>query len=480
MARKVALSLMAPQNKTTRGHKMFLKSAQKSDRWVAQDPDDPRNIIAQYIEDDDEKYYNPHPWRGSKGISLSSAISNTRSNLKPTGPRPHPYPVARTPEPPRAQPVQQSPVQQAPVPRGRPGSWQPPSQLLAPENRPSPQPAPSPIPMQRSRTPNCIPIPPPLPAPPAPRAMQEDPHFWATRQPCAMDEMDTSVPLSALELERVRLSAPKSTHSSVPQAPQKAFALADGMRNATGKGGRLFAKKRERAMREDAENPGAWGQVDVNEKPNAEIMQRLAYTAELNRPKSPPRMQDSRKIPDGPPEDRLSTMLGKSAMTAWDAAAQTIDGSTDMAFTHLNRPFLSGSGIQRPTDFDNVKSNPLRSSTAFIPSSPQPTAPVGPNYNNKPRGWGNSGDSSVISSAALTPTTPDAAASSGANRNFNNTKMRGWGGAAASEIKPVSFKAPVGMEPKAPSVFESPAASEAYGQMNGYEAGADGDGYCDL
>ena len=64
MARKVALSLMAPSNVTARGQRMFMKRKEKATKWEIEYPGEER----EFSEDQEggELYYNPTPWKAAK------------------------------------------------------------------------------------------------------------------------------------------------------------------------------------------------------------------------------------------------------------------------------------------------------------------------------------------------------------------------------------------------------------------------------
>ena len=79
MARNVAKSLLAPANKRARGHTMFVKRRERSDKWVAGQKNRPHD---HHSEDDEEKYYRPDPW------------SNTHTWQPPTAPMPMTSPPA--------------------------------------------------------------------------------------------------------------------------------------------------------------------------------------------------------------------------------------------------------------------------------------------------------------------------------------------------------------------------------------------------
>lgn len=63
MARQVALSLTAPINEKARGHRMFMKRKEKSDKWVVDTAALERSIRGSDTEAD--LYYNPTPWSGA-------------------------------------------------------------------------------------------------------------------------------------------------------------------------------------------------------------------------------------------------------------------------------------------------------------------------------------------------------------------------------------------------------------------------------
>ncbi|KAK2151829.1 hypothetical protein LSH36_349g01000 [Paralvinella palmiformis] len=63
MARKVAMSLLAPANKKARGHRMFMRRMVKSQKWTT-DQDRTEKDFEWENDEEEEKYYNPNPWSG--------------------------------------------------------------------------------------------------------------------------------------------------------------------------------------------------------------------------------------------------------------------------------------------------------------------------------------------------------------------------------------------------------------------------------
>ena len=315
MARKVALSLMAPQNKEARGHKMFMKRRKKSDRWVAGQMVPQEDEYYEVYSDEEEKYYNPNPWRAS-GMEDKS---HTWQPVKPTPPPPPPKPV---------------PAYQAPKPF---------------------QPA----------------IPPAPPAPPAPPTPQmwepravDQSHIWQPKIQEAPDERRMAA-MSHNEVEDMLLRSQKTKHDAV--APEVAFSLADDLRNMKGRGGRLFAKRRERAEQwvvddDNVQRPSA---------PNPEIMKRLATQSAIDRARSPAHgggqaapSHPVQPITNGMPKNRLTGMIkNKAPMTPWEAAERSTTGNVEAAFSHLHQPILSKKNF-------SVKSN-LNKPTSVFQAAPQ-------------------------------------------------------------------------------------------------------------
>lgn len=62
MAHLVAQQLMAPANKRARGHQMFMKRRQRSERWVAG-----AQPGGSDEDDGDDKYYQADPWKHGGG-----------------------------------------------------------------------------------------------------------------------------------------------------------------------------------------------------------------------------------------------------------------------------------------------------------------------------------------------------------------------------------------------------------------------------
>jgi len=77
------------------------------------------------------------------------------------------------------------------------------------------------------------------------------PRLFAPRVPSASEEEKAKY-MSADEFERMRLFEDKTTHDTV--APQLCFNLAADLRQSDSKGGRMFAKRRDKAHQWTVEN----------------------------------------------------------------------------------------------------------------------------------------------------------------------------------------------------------------------------------
>lgn len=178
----------------------------------------------------------------------------------------------------------------------------------------------------------AVPIPPP-PPPPPPKQMES---FWKSK-PIRSVESDMNKALSAGDFENFRLHGQKTKHTNMP--PQMAFSLAADMKKMKGKGGRLFAKRRERAEKWVVGE--TFGQADAD--PN--IMEKLVMCAQrdnMGMSGSAGQSQGSHGyIPPatfngGMPVNRLSELINppKPTMSPWDACADF--GDVDKAFDHLD------------------------------------------------------------------------------------------------------------------------------------------------
>ena len=189
MARVVALSLMSPANVTARGHKMFIKRRQKAQKWTTDDFGHLQDTNPEYFtfeepdSEQEEKYYNPNPWRPAHTWEAPThMLPQTAHTL------PHTAHDARH------------------------------TNLMTPAAAPPP----------------CnIPVPPPVPS---------GTGSWRGK---TADYVDTNKRvMSSNESEQLRLYGQKTSHTGV--SPQTCFSLAKDLRNMKGKGGRLFAKRKAR------------------------------------------------------------------------------------------------------------------------------------------------------------------------------------------------------------------------------------------
>ena len=84
MARQVALSLLAPANKKARGHQMFIKRRQKSERWVAGTQEEDSDS-----DSAEDKFYQVDPWKRGvwkpKGNKLGGPTFSDGSKNLPSG-----------------------------------------------------------------------------------------------------------------------------------------------------------------------------------------------------------------------------------------------------------------------------------------------------------------------------------------------------------------------------------------------------------
>jgi len=164
--------------------------------------------------------------------------------------------------------------------------------------------------------PPSIPAPPPLPA-----SLLFVPNLKN------VDERSKS--LSAEEFERVRLYDQKTTHNII--APQVCFNIAKDLRENKGKGGRMFAKRREKADQWVVEDKG----------PDPAMLMKLAggfTSAPVTSARRHPEVAagvDERDYSAAPSINRLKEMIEipKAKMTPWDAVAEY--GNVELAFDHL-------------------------------------------------------------------------------------------------------------------------------------------------
>jgi len=301
MARRVALSLTAPQNKRARGHTMFVKQVEKSERWNTDHPDG----IPYFETESGEKYYNPNPWKtagvswkapadmdgGYGGYGGYASPSNGAGSYSPvrqaSPPRKPKFQPGRAASPNKFQPRAASPNKAAqpyvpphqsytpsatkPQPTAPSSAYNPPDMSTSLPTRPlwerlgmdvNPGSEPMSVAQPAYEPPPAAPAPPPagfIPdAPPPPPVASFPPIQKFTRK-----KKDDNT-MSAEELERVRLFEPKATHNTV--SPQVAFSLADDLKNMKGKGGRLFAKRRQKAQE---------GAFEPESKPNEAVMVKL-------------------------------------------------------------------------------------------------------------------------------------------------------------------------------------------------------------
>lgn len=87
MARSVALSLTAPDNASARGHRMFMKRMETSDKWVVDADKVDRLVHQRGGHQHPDPYYNPTPWSGTE---WKAASQGTGGGMPPAPPSPLP------------------------------------------------------------------------------------------------------------------------------------------------------------------------------------------------------------------------------------------------------------------------------------------------------------------------------------------------------------------------------------------------------
>jgi len=171
--------------------------------------------------------------------------------------------------------------------------------------------------------------------------------------------------LSAEEFERMRLYEQKTMHNTV--SPQVCFNLASDLRNAKGKAGKMFAKRRAKADEHIVD------ESNVRAGPDPNIMAKLlADKAPAPAPK--------KDITDSKQKDSFR----KPEMSPWEAAA--LGGSVDTAFDHLNKGWAAGTappgyGAPVPDKFGTPSATKLEQGGGITPLNVQ-------NFNRRARGWG--------------------------------------------------------------------------------------------
>ena len=85
MARSVALSLTSPANVKARGHTMFVKRQERSEKWITDESTTPQVITHFTFEEssDEEKYYNPNPWQPSHTWTAPAVMSPVVGGVPP-------------------------------------------------------------------------------------------------------------------------------------------------------------------------------------------------------------------------------------------------------------------------------------------------------------------------------------------------------------------------------------------------------------
>ncbi|ELT99795.1 hypothetical protein CAPTEDRAFT_228680 [Capitella teleta] len=401
MARRVALSLTAPQNLKARGHTMFVKRAERADKWSTDHPGGPLETEDQ-IENPE---YNPNPWKGDH-------------------------------------------------------TWKPTGQPMVPS---------------RGLFDGGIPKPPPLPS-----------NLFSTPTlPVLKYNKDSKTnAMSMEEIERMRLMEEKSTHNTV--SPQVCFSLADDLRNMKGKGGKMFAKRKERSKKWDKEGEE---EGEEDQGPDPDFLRKIGAVPMMGAPMMPKLPQPKKKDSvDGKPVNRLKEMIDppKPKMTPWDAAAED-DGKVDQAFEHLSgyRPFAAHpAGLH-----DNLQKAALQQPEPAPVAMPKVPGKM-PEGVKKIQGWGGMGASSEPSPLGVSAVTSSVSRSSFSSDTSSSFNVGAGSGGGHSPFKPVKFQLPGVGGPAQPSFAAqqpssasstpwsaSPAPST--GSYGGYQANNHG-GICDL
>ena len=330
------------------------------------------------IDEHDDKYYNPNPWR----------IKNT---WQPASQAPAAAPVippqAKTKVPsfaPKYKAANQGYMWEPP----RPYSPPPPPAAATYQ-------APPPPPLQ-----DATPEPPAPPAPEQPVIPEAPPlpvdfnYVPKTYMSANLDATTNDSALSMDEFERLRLLGQRSEHKGMD--PKLAFSLADDLRQMRGKGGRLFAKRRERSEK--------WTLGDVDTScnstgPNRSVMDKLILSAGPQNQPEPPRssaghgyVSGSATLPRRMPQNRLKEMIEppKPAMTPWDSAATY--GTTERAFEHID-PYLAAkrggynSAVAKSLDLAAQRSytTPYRPQAAGVPVNKR--EPKLPEFSSRIKPW---------------------------------------------------------------------------------------------
>ena len=228
-----------------------------------------------------------------------------------------------------------------------------------------------------------IPNPPPLPSG----------ALWKAPNIPHVEDHEKTKALSADEFERMRLYDAKTNHTNI--APQACFALADALQHGVGKGGRLFAKRKERAETwvTDEDN------VRSSPKPDMDMLRKIGAIpmgVPLDNPAGP-------QAKPGMPVNRLKTMveLPKAEMSPWEAAVDNPYGNLDKAFSHLDGYFAAKTKARVQDTLNSAVPPPMKKVDPFHGASPaaagslspSSTASSGgpsrmPDYTRKIKPWG--------------------------------------------------------------------------------------------
>lgn len=240
-------------------------------------------------------------------------------------------------------------------------------------------------------------------------------------------EEKTPGSLSAEEFERMRLYEQKTLHNTV--SPQLCFNLANDLRNAKGKAGQMFAKRRARADEHVIDESNVRGGPDPN------IMAKLL---EGRAPAPAPKADLT--------DNKKNEVYFKPEVSPWEAAA--VGGTVDTAFNHLNKGLGSGGPV--PDKFNTQTATKLEQGGGIGPLD-------GQNFNRRARGWGAMGGGGPASSAAPTPPP---------QQQWPSAPQQQWSGYGASAPGP-------------PSQW-GPGAGAAAAPQQQYGAPAQPSGFSDL
>ena len=141
---------------------------------------------------------------------------------------------------------------------------------------------------------------------------EEDLKLWRAHVIPSHDSKQNA--MSADEFERMRLYEEKNVHENV--SPQACFDLAQALKTAGGKSGKMFQKRKQRMEKYTTD------ETNVKHAPPTPLTSQEKHYAEL-----------------GPPTNRLQEMISmpKPKMSPWEAALADEQGNVDAAFDHLRQ-----------------------------------------------------------------------------------------------------------------------------------------------